>query len=119
MRRLIALFSLMSLTNLVFVQAGSACPLVSAPHESAAPTGVHSEHGSSDAPVSHEMVHSMPDEGSSHGSPCLAMQACVATLDVATDPVVVVVKRPMRVDGTSDERPPSLTSTPEIPPPRA
>ena len=119
MRRLIAALSLLSLANLVFVQSGSACPLASTgPVETMAMTG-HEGHISGDANRNHEMAQSMPDEDASHTSVCTAMSACVATLDIALERSADIESAHARVDSVSDDRPASLSSSPESPPPRA
>ena len=115
MRRLIAVLSLMGLTNLVFVQAGSACPLVAMEHATGDSVSGHEGHGEA---MSHD-VPPMPDETTPHGSSCPAMNACVATLDLAAERLATVAVRQPSVAGGSDDRPASLTPSPEIPPPRA
>ena len=115
MRRLFALFSLLCLTNLVFVQAGSACPLTPAAEtDVGAPTG-HEGHDMSGA-MSHEMMQSAPDE-SSHSS-CPVMNACVVTLAMVGEQPVELMGHHDRVTAASDDRPASLTAVPELPPPR-
>ena len=119
MRRLIAALSLLSLANLVFVQTGSACPLASAEQADAVALTGHEGHGTSGAVANHEMMQSMPDEDVSHTSACTAMSACVATLDVAIEQIGDIRHVHTRIDSISDDRPASLASTPESPPPRA
>lgn len=119
MRRLIAALSLLSLANLVFVQTGSACPLVPVEHVDVVEVPGHEGHGVSGAATNHELVRSMPDEDASHTSACTAMSACVATLDVASEQIADIRHVHTRIDSISDDRPASLASTPESPPPRA
>lgn len=119
MRRLIALVAFLGLANLVFVQAGSACPLVPMGDSAtaAALTG-HEGHDMTGA-AGDEMLRSMPDESTSHSSTCPAMNACVVTLDLASASLNAFHAQHLHVTGGSDERPASLTALPELPPPRA
>jgi hypothetical protein len=119
MRRLTALVVFLGLANLVFVQAGSACPLV--PMDGSAATAAMTGHEGHDmtSATGDEMLRSMPDESTSHSSTCPAMNACVVTLDLASAPLAAFHALHLHVTGGSDDRPASLTAVPELPPPRA
>ena len=119
MRRIIAALSLLSLTNLVFVQSGSACPLAPTEHSDTAVLTGHEGHDMGDMAMNHEKAQSLPDEGASHSSACPTMSACVATLDVVLERIADVRNAHTSIDSISDDRPASLASTPESPPPRA
>lgn len=126
MRRLIAALGLLSFANLVVLQGSGACPLsgglthgtrsVSAPSGQAG----HQGHAMA-ATVDEEALQQVPASPSPHAPPdCLTMGPCALALDVGG---VVVVATPavhaQRVVAGSDRLPPSLTTSPELPPPRA
>jgi hypothetical protein len=119
MRRLIALVAFLGLANLVFVQAGSACPLI--PMGGSAATSALTGHEGHDMSgvTGEEMLRSMPDESTSDSSTCPAMNACVVTLDLASASLAAFHALHLHVTGGSDDRPASLTAVPELPPPRA
>jgi hypothetical protein len=121
MRRVIAVFSLLCLANLVFVQSGSACPLTP-PGDSAAVSHTghegHDMTGATSGSMNHEMVQSAPDESASHSSTCPAMNACLVTLDATSEPAGAAPDAHVHIVGGSDDRPVSLTAAPELPPPR-
>jgi len=121
MRRLLAVLSLFSLANLVFVQGGGACPLNGDEHraEVAGASDRAGHEGHHMAAATHEVAPPMPDETAPHAPACLTM-ACAFTLDIvgsfiATSTVVSVD----RVLAASDHLPPSAVIAPELPPPRA
>ena len=124
MRRLIAALGLLSFANLMVLQASGACPLsgglthgfrsVSTPSEHAG----HMGHAMA-AAVDGESLQQSPASESSHGPDCLTMGPCALTLDVGGAAVVAnAVAHPQRVTAGSDRVPPSLTTSPELPPPR-
>jgi hypothetical protein len=127
LRRLIALFSLLSLTNLVFVQSGSACGLVPAADGASSSLSGHdghdmggvASHEMSGGAADHEMFRTMPDDATTDSSTCPVMNACVVTLELVEEPLVAVSTRHSHVAGGTDDRPMSPTAEPEIPPPRA
>ena len=118
MRRLVAILSLLSLANLVFARAGAACPLSSVEPSSTEVASGHEGHDMSAMALTQEVVQS-PDETTSHHSACPAMNACVVSLEVVREEPPGLSIQVMHVAGHSDDRPASLTTTPELPPPRA
>jgi len=123
MRRLIAALSLVALANLIFAQAGSTCPLARGAHHAqqapAPAAGMHEGHDMS-AMSNHDTAQSAPDRDSTHAPACLTMGPCALALDVI-EVVVTVEPRPdaQNVLAGSYRLPPSLTTSPELPPPRA
>ena len=120
MRRLVALLSLLSLANLVFVRGGTTCPLTD--HHGGTATATLTGHEGHDmsAMAGHDMAQPMPDENSSHTPACLTMGPCALALDIAG--AVVMTSTTAHADGVlavSDHLPPSAALSPELPPPRA
>jgi len=125
MRRLIAAIGLLSFANLMVLQGSGACPLSGAtPHESAsvsAPAGHagHDGHAMA-AAMNEEGLQQAPAPDQSHAPACLTMGPCALTLDVGGAVVVATaLGQAQRVVAGSDRLPPSLTTSPELPPPRA
>lgn len=124
MRRLIAAIGLLSFANLLLVQGSGACPqsggLTHGTESVSAPTG-HAGHEGHvmAAAANEESLQQSPDSESSHAPQCLTMGPCALTIDVGS--VVVVASMgadAQRVVAGSDRLPLSLTTSPELPPPR-
>lgn len=121
LRSLIAALSLLTLTNLAFVQAMAACPLAhgTTGHAAAQSPDMHTGHPLSAHP-GHELAQSTPDTDSSHHVPCLTMGPCGLTLDVAV--IASAAPSPAHAIATiggPDRLPASPSTAPELPPPRA
>ena len=116
MRRAIAVVSLMAVANFVFAQAGLACPLATAGHAEVASAGATSHEGHDMGPgESHR-----PESEPTNETGCPPMGPCLVTIDLAiSEPAGAGRTHPDRILAGSDQRPASLTSTPELPPPRA
>ena len=116
MRRVIAVMSLMAVANLVFAQAGLACPLASVGHTEVASAGAtsHEGHDMSLGASHHQESEPTKETG------CLTMSPCLVAIDVASsESASAGSTHPDRILAGSDRRPSSLTATPELPPPRA
>ena len=124
MRRVIAALGLLSFANLMFVQASGACPVSGGSthgSEVAASPAEHSGHeGHAPASAPVEAFGQAPAPGPSHPPACLAMGPCALTVDMSGMVVATAsVGTGPGVVGGSDHLPPSLTTSPELPPPRA
>ena len=67
-----------------------------------------------------EALQQSPSSESSHAPDCLTMGPCALTLDMSG--MMVVAAKVDKAEGVvagSDHWPPSLTTSPELPPPRA
>lgn len=124
MRRLIAALGLLSFTNLLLLQGSGACPqsggLTHGSEPVSAPTG-HAGHEGHvmAAAATGESLQQSPDS-ESHAPHCLTMGPCALTVDVGSVVVAATVGADaQRVAAGSDRRPLSLTTSPELPPPRA
>jgi hypothetical protein len=123
MRRLVAAVSMLSFASLMLVQVTRECPLSGATsHETVAAESGHAQHeghgGSLGA--TGDAVQSIPDSDTNHESACLTMGPCQLTIDIGR--MVVAASTPGHPAGVMarpDQRPSSLTSSPELPPPRA
>lgn len=122
MRRLVALLAVFGYANLSFAQAPGACPLTGATHASGAvsehATDPHSGHHAP-AATDGETVDTTPDADGAHPG-CVMAGPCGLTVDVGhVAASSVSVAHNESVVGLSDLLPPSLTTAPDIPPPRA
>jgi hypothetical protein len=125
MRRLIAAIGLLSFANLMVLQASGACPLSGGSTHGSTSVSAPSEHAGHEghvmaAAVDDEALQQAPASQSSHAPDCLTMGPCALALDVGGAVVVAsTVAQAQRVAAGSDTLPPSLTTSPELPPPRA
>jgi hypothetical protein len=125
MHRLIAAIGLLSFANLMVLQASGACPLSGGTMHESASVSAASEHAGHDghamaASQDLESLQQSPAPDQSHAPACLTMGPCALTLDVSGAAVVAAAVGPAQgVVAGSDRRPPSLTTSPELPPPRA
>lgn len=120
MRRLLAVLSLFSLANLVFVQGSTACPLTGTEHHAAAKASASGHEGHDMAATGHELSQPVPDDGSPHAPACLTMGPCAVTVAIASSVNSAgVSQHAALVVATSDHLPPSAVIDPELPPPRA
>jgi hypothetical protein len=123
MRRLIAAIPSL-VANLVGLQASGACPLsggLAHGPESVSATSEHAGHmgHAMAAAVDSESLQQSPGSESSHAPDCLTMGPCALALDVGGAVVVAnAVDHAQRVAAGSDRLPRSLTTSPELPPPR-
>jgi hypothetical protein len=125
MRRLIAALGLLSFANLMVLQASGVCPISGGSTHGSTSASTPSEHTGHEghamaAAAEDEALQQSPASESSHAPDCLTMGPCALTLDVR-DPAVVAnaVAHPQWVAAGSDRVPSSLTTSPELPPPRA
>jgi len=123
MRRLIAALSLLAVSNLVFVQGGSVCPLAGVAHgaaSSATTTAASGHEGHDMGAPKHDMAQPAPDGDRAHTTDCLTMGPCVVTLDLAMAVVTTAAPGTVKtVIAASDHLPRSAGIAPELPPPRA
>ena len=125
MRRLIGLLSILTLANLTVVQVGAACSLARGVKQTAGMAAPAAEHAGHDghamsAPESVEVAQPGSHTSPTHAPGCLTMSQCAIIIDVTRlGPVASIAGHPSIVVGASDQRPASLASTPELPPPRA
>lgn len=123
MRRLAALLGVLTFANLSLVQASGLCPLEGG-HLKAPVASASAHHGEHDGYVSPaadetEAVDEAPPPDAGHPS-CLMMGPCGLSLDVGG--VLTPPEATEHADGVlahSDAVPASLTTSPDIPPPRA
>ena len=125
MRRLTAAIALLAFANLVFVQGSGACPLSGGSTHgsdvaaSPAEHSGHEGHALTSAPVE-EALGQAPSPDTPHPPSCLTMGPCALTLDLSGVVVATAtVGASQGVVARSDRLPPSLTTSPELPPPRA
>lgn len=123
MRRLIAAIGLLCFANLVFVQASGACPASTdrASDRIASGPADHSGHGAhGTAPADADgAIDQAPPADSGHPT-CLMMSACVLPIDVGRKSADAELRvHPDGVFAASEQVPPSRTTSPDIPPPRA
>lgn len=123
MRLIVALAGILSFANLSFVQAMGLCPLSGAHQQAAEASTAHSgEHAGHAMPVPTDAgssVNSAPADDTGHPA-CFMVGPCGVSVDV--DRIVDVAGAPIHVEGVrahSDRTPASLTTAPDIPPPRA
>ena len=125
MRRLIAALGLLSFANLMVLQASGACPLSGGSTHGSRSMSVMSQHSGHEGhamagAVGEEALQPSPASPSSHEPGCLMMGPCALALDVGrVDVAANTVAQAQRVPAGSDRLPPSLTTSPELPPPRA
>ena len=120
MRRLIAVLSLLTLTNLVFVMGSSACPLGGLAHEPETAAVGGAGHAGHDMGASGHQSHQVNADDETQADDCLTMGPCALTLDLATaDADTAVAAEVARMVAVSDHRPSSASAAPELPPPRA
>jgi hypothetical protein len=120
-RALTALLSLVAFANLSLVQASGFCPLAGgdAHAPAASAMGHHGEHvghgtGSSNA----DTIDEAPVTDSGHPS-CLMKGPCGLSVDVGRMVAAALSHHADGVRATLDSALPSLTTSPDIPPPRA
>lgn len=125
MRRLIAALGLLSFANLLLVQGSGACPLSGGLTDGSGSVSAPAGHDGHDgyvmaAAANEESLQHSPDSESSHAPRCLTMGPCALTVDVGSVVIVAGTSADaQRVVAGSDRPPPSLTTSPELPPPRA
>lgn len=119
MRRLIACLGLLAFANLVFAQATGACAFASDTAGAVAPAAVdHAMHVAHDQSPG-EAVDESPATDQTHTA-CPMMGQCVLTIDVSgASAGTGRLTDGDRVVAVSDRTPTSLTTAPELPPPRA
>ena len=123
MRRLIAAFGLVCFANLAFVQASGACPVPDGVSDARVASGPadhsgHDAHGTAPSDAD-GTIDQAPPADPGH-STCFMMSACVLLIDVCRAPAGAEHRvHPDGVVAASELLPPSRTTLPDIPPPRA
>jgi hypothetical protein len=123
MRRLIAVIGLMCFANLAFVQASGACPVSDGVSDARIASGPaeHSGHAAHGMPPSDAdgAIDEAPPADPGHPT-CFMMSACVLPIDLCRTTADAEHRvHADRVVGSSEVLPPSRTTSPDIPPPRA
>lgn len=122
MRRLAAALGILAFANLSLVQAGGRCPVAASHEQMATVTSPahHGEHEGHPVPAANltETLDESPTEEAGHAT-CLMTGPCGLNVDLGS--VVIAAALPQRdvVQSGSVALPASLTTTPDIPPPRA
>ena len=120
-KRVIAVLSLFTLANLVFVMDGSACPLAGTAHAVTASADARTDgHDGHHAGTTDQMATELVDAPDEIPPSCLTMGPCALTLDfVTTEAPATAAATSHNVVAASDHQPPSAATAPELPPPRA
>ena len=122
MRRLIAVIGLMCFANLAFVQASRACPATDGVSDARIASGAadhagHGAHGTAPSDADGAMDEAPREDGH---STCFMMSACALPIDVCGMPADAEHRlHPDCVVAASELLPPSRTTLPDKPPPRA